>query len=327
VAAEFDELEDEENVTERQTDVPLLEIYSPIREPWSGKVVAVAEFYEAAGDLQATLAAAWRRSWLVVAAVTLCIMGLLFGIVLRGSGLIASQRRALEERVTELSALLRQNEDLRLGVQQASRRTATLNEQFLRRISADLHDGPAQLLALASLRLGHDGPAQDAAARPGELAAIRSFLDDAMLEIRSICRGLVLPQIDAMDLKEVVASAVAAHEQRTGTTVEFSVEGMASRLWQPEKICVFRFVQEGLHNAFRHAAGAGQAVAVVASAGLFRVTVSDTGPGLAMDRPEGLGLAGLRERVASLGGRFSIESSPAGTVLTMILMLDDRRAD
>src|SRR5918993_501068 len=88
VTAEFDELHDAEDALERAEGVPLLEIYSPIREPWSGDVVAVAEFYEVADDLQRDLLAARTRSWLVVAAVTLGMMGLLSGIVLRGSNMI-----------------------------------------------------------------------------------------------------------------------------------------------------------------------------------------------------------------------------------------------
>ena len=197
VAAEFDELSDDENQTERTAGVPLLEIYSPIREPWSGEVVAVAEFYEIAADLQNSLTEARLRSWLIVAVVTLCMMGLMSGIVLRGSNVITEQRRALEHRVSDLSRLLGQNEELRQRVQGASSRAAALNERYLRRISADLHDGPAQLLALASLRLGSahlgaDANSQEAA----ELQKIRSFLDEAMGDIRNICRGLTLPQIE-----------------------------------------------------------------------------------------------------------------------------------
>jgi hypothetical protein len=63
VAAEFNSLEDEENASERVRNVPLLEIYSPIREPWSGDVVAVAEFYEVADELQRNLRAVRLRSW------------------------------------------------------------------------------------------------------------------------------------------------------------------------------------------------------------------------------------------------------------------------
>ena len=209
VTAEFNELSADENKTERTSGLPLLEIYSPIREPWSGKVVAVAEFYEVAGELEDSLASARLRSWLVVASVTLCMIGLLSGIVFRGSRVITEQRRALEERVSQLSQLLAQNEDLRLRVQGASGRAAALTERYLRRISADLHDGPAQLLALASLRLGSArvGAGADAG-ETDEIAQIRSLLDEAMREVRDISRGLTLPEIERMDLAALLGSVV-----------------------------------------------------------------------------------------------------------------------
>jgi signal transduction histidine kinase len=321
VTAEFDELKDEEDALERAEGVPLLEIYSPSREPWSGEVAAVAEFYEMAEDLERDLLAARTRSWLVVAVVTLGMMGLLSGIVLRGSNVITMQRGALERRIADLSRLLSQNEELRLRVQQASSRAVALNERYLRRISADLHDGPAQLLALASLRLGDSRLASGA----GELDAIRTHLDEAMREIRDICRGLVLPHIEAMDLPQLVSAAVAAHEQRTGTGVALRLPAETLSLTPSEKICVYRFVQEGLNNAFRHAGGLGQSVAAGVSDGALTVTVADRGGGFDVGQSdrEGLGLAGLRERVESLGGRLTIESSPTGTRLGMTLKLDD----
>jgi len=323
VAAEFDELNDEEDALERAQGVPLLEIYSPIREPWSGEVVAVAEFYEVATELKRNLLAARTKSWLVVALVTLGMMGLLAGIVLKGSTMIASQRKDLERRVAELSRLLKENEGLRLRVQRASSRGAALNERFLKRVSADLHDGPAQLLALASLRLG--GAARDAAGpgpKPEEMTKIRVFLDEAMQEIRNICRGLTLPQIEGMGLPELIGSVVAAHEQRTATKVEIKVPEASPPLVQAEKICVYRFVQEALSNAYRHAGGIGQSVTADATGRTLVVTVADQGPGFEFwGEGDGLGLAGMRDRVESLGGTFDVASSPSGTRLTMTLLL------
>ena len=321
VAAEFDSLDDAENELERRESEPLLEIYSPIREPWSGEVVAVVEFYERADELQANLFKARMTSWLVVAAVTVGMLGLLFGIVLRGSSVIERQRRALHEQISELSRLLSANEELRVRVQRASQRATALNERYLRRISADLHDGPAQLLALASLRLGN-GPAGTIDA--GELVAIRGCLDDAMREIRSICHGLTLPQLERMDLAELIRAAAAAHEQRTSTAVAVTLPPASPRLSPSAKICIYRFVQEGLANAFRHAGGAGQAVVVDADVGTVRVVVSDAGPGFDAQSlsPAGLGLAGLRERVESLGGTFSIVSDACGVRLAMTLRPD-----
>jgi signal transduction histidine kinase len=321
VTAEFDSLDDPENEMERRADRPLLEIYSPIREPWSGEVVAVIEFYEVAEELERDLFEARLRSWLVVAAVTIGMLGLLFGIVRRGSSMIERQRRALQEQVSELSRLLQANEELRMRVQRASSRAAALNERYLRKISADLHDGPAQLLALASLRLG-----DDAASKPpeGELSVIRRCLDEAMREIRNICRGLTLPQLESMAFGELVHSAVAAHEERTGSRVSLSLAEAAPVLSQSEKICVYRFIQEGLANAFRHAGGVGQAVSAELRQGSLAIMVKDAGLGFAAHEANngGLGLAGLRERVESLGGAFQVDSGRSGTRLTMTLKLN-----
>ena len=59
--------------------------------------------------------------------------------------------------------------------------------------------------------------------------------------------------------------------------------------------------------------------------GRVLIEVSDSGPGFdpASVRPEGLGLAGLRQRVESLGGRFDLQSSPRGTTVTMSLNSDE----
>jgi len=121
---------------------------------------------------------------------------------------------------------------------------------------------------------------------------------------------------------EVVALAARAHEQRTTTTVELDQEGGNNReLAASIKICAFRFVQEALTNAFRHAGGIGQHVRLRCSNGRMSIEVSDAGPGFEPGKVmrNGLGLAGLRDRVESLGGLFKIDSSPKGTRLSMVL--------
>ena len=328
VVAELDELGDVESARERAKNLPLLEIYSPIREPWSGEVVAVAEFYEIATEITANLRAARLQSWLVVAAVAATTMALLSGIVFGGSRTIQRQREALTGRVAELSALLAQNRTLRQRVQRASRRASAINERYLRRIGADLHDGPAQLVALAALRIDSEALVNrktTVGARRQEIAAIRSSLDEAMAEIRSICSGLVLPHIETADLVAIVELASAAHEQRTGSPVARPGKVAAVTLSAPERICIFRFLQETLNNAYRHAGGKGQAVEVVLQDGRLTVAVSDSGPGFDPQaiRAEGLGLAGLKERVESIGGQFAVQSSAAGTRASITLNVEE----
>jgi signal transduction histidine kinase len=323
LVAEFNRIEDVESARERESRQPLLEVYAPVLQPWSGEVVAVSEFYEIATEFQRSLSLARLWGWAAVVAAMLGLFLALSAIVLRGSRTIAAQRRALVKQVSELSALLEQNRLLGARVQRASERAVTVNESYLRRIGADLHDGPAQLVALASMKLAGMSRAVSAAlvGSAGQLAAIRTSLDDALAEIRAICGGLVLPQIEASDTREVIARAVRAHEQRTGTNVDLSLPDEAGELTPSGKICVYRFVQEALSNAYRHAGGAGQSVRFGIEEGRVVVEVSDSGPGFdpAAVRREALGLAGLRERVESLGGIFTVETSGGGTTLRMVL--------
>lgn len=316
VAAEFDQLDDAENAPERTRQTPLLEIYSPIRQAWSGEVIAVAEFYENADDLEAGLAAARLQSWAIVSLITSAMLAALYLIVRRGSKLIDQQRSALEDRVGELSDLLAQNQQLRASLQDATDKSLALNEQVMRRVGADLHDGPAQLLALAQMRLDRavEGPIGT-----GEMEQVRSFLGDAMREIRSISRGLALPKVETLALPDLLRSVVATHEERTGDSVQLLVS-WTTTLDRASNICVYRFVQEALNNASRHAKGAGLVVEASNHPDFLSVSVSDRGPGFDPDTPSsGLGLEGMRERIASLGGRMDIATSPLGTVITCTL--------
>jgi signal transduction histidine kinase len=318
IHAEFEHLDEAENVLENASGIPLLEIYSPIREPWSGNIIAIAEFYEAAQDLRRELNLAQLQSWLVVAVVTLCMLGLLYGIVARGSRLIVSQRTALDEKVASLSRLLTQNEALHRRVEQATRRTADLNERYLRRISAELHDGPAQLLAFASLRFGSIASGE---ADADEARRVKVALEDAMRDIRNICRGLTLPELANLSLDAVIDRALAAHESRTHTEILLERATPMPEVSQAEKICVYRFLQEALNNATRHAGSKGQTVTATAAAQGVFITVADEGPGFDPAAVgDGLGLIGLKERIASLGGRLVIDTRPdQGTKLTMHL--------
>lgn len=327
VVAQFDTF-DENETREEAIGEPLLEIYNPVREPWSGEVVAVTEFYELADDFKATLASALLSSWLIVAGATLTAFLALSGIVLRGSRTIDDQRGALRRQVSELQGLVTQNNALRQRVQRASRRATALNERYLRRIGADLHDGPAQLVALAALRMDSpvfSGDGKGGESRSTEVAMIRKTLEDALREIRGICTGLVLPQIETAAVMDILRLAVTEHELRTGTSVALTPAGPLREPGASEKISIYRFVQEGLNNAYRHGRGKDQTVTAGMKGGRLFVEVSDRGPGFdPAARVEGLGLAGLRERVESIGGMFETLTGPQGTRLVISLSVEEQ---
>ena len=328
MVAEFNRADDTGSEMEKASGQPLLEIYNPILQPWSGEVVAVSEFYEIADDFQHSLNQARLRSWLAVSFFTLSFFLILSALVFRGSRTIDRQRQTLKRRVDELSDLVTQNNLLHLRVQRASQRTAALNERYLRRIGADLHDGPAQLVALAALRIDGEilsNPSSLGPARDREIASIKACLDDALREIRDICGGLVLPQIEEADLGEILDRAVQAHRRRTDVKVEASFSDTPPKVPLAAKICIYRFVQEALYNGFRHGGGIGQRVTQAFENGRITIVVADSGPGFdpAQVKPTSLGLAGMRERIESLGGHFDLESSAGGTVIRMSLNMDE----
>lgn len=308
-------------------DAPVLRIYSPVLQPWSGHVVGVLRFDETAPDLLRDLWRARLRSWIAVAGATIGLFLALSLVVLRGSRTIDRQRIDLGRQVKELSVLLAQNQELHRRVQGASRRATALNESYLRRVGADLHDGPAQLIALAALRLeGGSKGTRRRADFEREAQAAKAHLDDALKEIRSICNGLVLPQVETATAAEIVRQVARAHENRTGTRVRLDLADVPGAVSPPEKICIYRFVQEALTNSFRHAAGEGQSVSMRTQGCALVIEVSDKGPGFSPSarKPGSLGLSGLRDRIESIGGTFEVESCPCGTVLRMALSMDGR---
>lgn len=327
--AELNELDEAESRDEESRGLPLLEIYSPIRADWSGDIIGVAEFYENATELSDQLERARRQGWLVAAAVTALICLSLFGIVRRGSRTIARQRRALAARLADVEAVAGQNLELRRQVERASRRLSELSEANLRRVGADLHDGPAQLISLVALRLDAwrrlSGKAQHAA-----YEEISTTLQAALSELRQIARGLVLPELRDLALADVIARAIAAHEARTRTVVGRMLDLAHRDAPEAAKICAYRFVQEGLNNAYRHAGGRGQAVAarMETDSLVLRVTnevAEERAPSVTSGGK--MGLPGLRERVESLGGSFSFAIVGKQAALEMRLNLISECAD
>jgi signal transduction histidine kinase len=313
IATEVDD-HNEENEWERSLGARLVEIYAPVRQDGSERIIAVVEFYEYYEALAQDLSMARRQSWLVTGGVGAVLIFALYFIVARGSDTIERQHKALVTRVHQLSDLLRQNEILRART--ASKRDSS---DLLQRLGSELHDGPAQLLSLALLRLDNvraDPVGQD-------FTVVQSALQDALNDIRNVCAGLVLPEVRDMSLAEALRHTVEAHERRTGTRVLAKIETLPNA--PPEvTAAIARFVQEGLQNAYKHADAEGQCVIAKRTGQWLFLEVSDGGPGIRpadLEAPQGkLGLVGLKYRIEALGGRVVIASRPGkGTRLIMEL--------
>ncbi len=329
----FDETAHIEDALEQAAGIPLLEVYAPVRNPDTRQVVAVSEFYSDGRALGTDIEKATRLSWLVIGLAASALIGVLSFIVSKASGLILNQRQELERQVGELQHLLAQNDVLRENLRRANEDVSHVNERVLERVGADLHDGPAQLLTFVMLRFSRlanlvsgNEPAT------GLTREISGIVSDTLRAIRNLSTGLMLPEMASLTFSQGVEKAVKLHRDYTGTEVDLVINVAREIDNQALKICAFRFIQEALTNAFKHAGGEGQAVKVTWQRGL-QITVSDSGTGAPANLAgKGLGLIGMRSRIEALGGTLDVGKNPSGGFRLVAhfpdsLAMFERRAD
>jgi signal transduction histidine kinase len=204
---------------------------------------------------------------------------------------------------------------------------------FLRRISADLHDGPGQDMGLALMQFESVGShcmvcpdkTHGLLSNSEEFKTIRTAMQSALADLRAISAGLQLPEIDKLSPCEIAARAIRDYERKTGATVTLDSKSGTEPMSLSVKITLYRLLQEALTNGFRHAGGSGQHIEVRAEENRLRVQVSDRGegfdPGVAATEGH-MGLAGMRERIEILGGSFDLQSRPGqGTHIRVVLPL------
>lgn len=331
VHAEISSLAAAENASEAAHFTQLVETYSPVHALGTGKVIAVAEFYQPVDEVMHESFLAKRESWLVIGPVGAVIYVLLFLLVQRGSQTIERQQADLNEKVAQLTSLVAQNEVLHKRVWRAAASTTALNENFLKRLSADLHDGPGQDLSFALMRFEAvsrargQGSAPAPAAGLAEIESVHAAIDSALKDLRAISGGLRLPEIDRLGITEIAERAIRDYEGKTGIRVRLQATAPQKAAPLPVRIALYRLLQESLANGYRHAGGRGQCVVLSYDGADVLIEIGDEGPGfdLAEAAHKGrLGLTGMRDRIEVLGGSFAVESeSSRGTTIRVRLPL------
>ena len=306
-------LDEDDSHFERTLASPLYEIFAPLYETGTGNVIAVAEFYENAGDVVDAVASTVSTSWVIIGGSFVIMLVALFAIVHRGSTVIERQKSLLKRKLREQARLRRANDELEKKMRHALRESARIDDLIQRRLGAELHDGPAQLVALVLLRLDEISTATEARSASAALVdELRGVASDALKDMRSISHGLFLPSVDGTDsLAAVLERVINAHERRTNSVVDWSVSDIPEHLPMDIIRCVGRVVQEALNNSFKHAAGAGQTVSAVAKDKTLILSIRDSGPGIGeSDFPptDKLGLKSMKFRIEAVGGILELKS-------------------
>jgi signal transduction histidine kinase len=320
--AHMSALSEHEHVDERILWRRLLEVHVPMRVSPQAPVTAVAEFYHATHNIDADIREAQWRSWVLVAMATLAIFTALYLQVRRANDTIGQQRHDLRWQLQQLTVAFAENERMRLRLREAGAATTALNEQFLHRVAADLHDAPAQTLAYALMRIDElvlSSPEQ------AELGAIRDALAISLKDLRNIASGLGMPGIESLSLEATVRRALRDVERQTGATARAQLAIGDHEAALATRITIYRVLQESLGNSHRHAPGECPLVQVRCTADWVDITVSDEGGGFDPQQARQAGRLGLHfmeERVQLLGGRFELATAPGrGTTIHAALPL------
>ncbi|HBY60484.1 MAG TPA: hypothetical protein DEH78_11720, partial [Solibacterales bacterium] len=201
----------------------------------------------------------------------------------------------------------------KVRIQQLAERMLQVEEAERRRISRELHDEAGQSLLCVRLQLEMleaSLPEEQAQAK-AKLNEIRDVTEHAILEIRRLLAALSPAVLEQIGLAAAVRQLVSKLRQLHPCRVRLHLSRLQNVPKQFESI-VYRLVQECCNNIAKHSGASNVNISVSASDGLLSLEVEDDGVGFdveeAFARRGGYGLAGLRERVAVLGGSCSIES-------------------
>jgi signal transduction histidine kinase len=189
----------------------------------------------------------------------------------------------------------------RLVRQLALRMFAAIDEERAR-IARDLHDDQAQLLAAAKIAL--DGPPD----------AARSIFKQVEDELRRKTRELRPTTLGNSSLDQALEREFA-RLNRAGVTATLTHSGAAEKVSRPVQQLCFLVSREALSNVIRHARAKSVQIAIEISEASVRVSIADDGCGVSANQEEGVGLAGVRERLELMGGRLTLESHAGGTTV------------
>jgi signal transduction histidine kinase len=245
-----------------------------------------------------------------------------FAIALFATSYVAGLERDLQrQRVRERHT----TEDL----QRLSAKLVTAQEEERRTIARELHDEVGQVLMATKVELALAQRRVEAIGGPADLLnEAQAITDGALTTIRDLSHLLHPTLLDDLGLPAALESYVAGFGKRHGIPVEFLQDGAYERLTPHIEAAAYRIVQEALTNVVKHSQATLAFVYIRRVGDLLEVCVEDNGIGFDAERARrGLGLLGIRERVAHLGGHVSVDSAAGnGTRVSIALPARARAA-
>ncbi len=199
-----------------------------------------------------------------------------------------------------------------------SSRMIDQHEEERRRISLELHDETAQVFSAVKLQLGllHERVSGDVATGIERAVAL---VDEGMRSIRNVTETLRPTVLDDLGLVPALRSLAVSFEGQCGIEVTLDACEEALAISEEAELALFRAMQEALSNVARHARARHVRVSLRDGPEALHLEVEDDGRGAdgpldpdQLQRTGHMGLAGMRERIGSLGGAVTVAPCPAG---------------
>ena len=207
--------------------------------------------------------------------------------------------------VTDLKRASELNRDL-------ARRLISSQEVERQRIARELHDDISQRMAALNIRIDQIATQVDSERSRAQLRQVSAEAAEIAVDVHRISYELHPSKLQLIGLVAALQSLCKEVSTRRHVKVAFTPGAMPPSVDGSVALCVYRIVQEALHNVARHSHAAGAQVSVGYEDGHIAVQVADSGVGFDPERvaEAGLGLISIHERVAALDGRLSIEAAP-----------------
>ena len=196
-------------------------------------------------------------------------------------------------------------------------------EEERRNLSRELHDEFGQTMAAALVelsRIQNEMIGEDST--KAQLARVKLELEGSMRSIRDIALVLRPSMLDDLGLVPALRWQGREVARRSGLAVRVEADDNSAFLPDDYRTCIYRIVQEALHNIVKHAAASSAVVIFKGTAEALMLTVEDNGRGFRPAAEKGMGLLGIEERVGRLSGRVRVTSLPnKGTSIHVTLPL------
>lgn len=266
--------------------------------------------------------------------LSLCFEGLIFGIIIGGGlrffGILQERESRLATTAAENNSLYKESLQHQDHLRRLSQSMMQVSERLLRRISRELHDDLGQALTAVRLDLGLIGRElpPDSPLRP-RVAEAREQLGGVLQSVRSLSQLLRPTVLDDLGLVPAMQSFITRFGERTGIPITVEAPPPETRLPRSVEVALYRVLQETLTNVARHADAHHVSVRLHVDDDAVALEVADDGRGFDADAflqspatQRSMGVIGMRERVATYGGQFAIESRPgAGARVALTIPL------